>query len=66
MIGWDLDLGAPAGLHFIMGASNSTKEVRMKVKEAMHKGVDWVGPENPCYRTRKLDVQTEHRRHPDR
>jgi predicted transcriptional regulator len=37
-----------------MGASNSTKEVRMKVKEAMHKGVDWVGPETPVTELAKL------------
>jgi CBS domain-containing protein len=29
-------------------------EVRMKVKEAMHKGVDWVGPDTPIIELAKL------------
>jgi predicted transcriptional regulator len=29
-------------------------EVRMKVKEAMHKGVDWVGPDTPVTEVAKL------------
>ena len=28
----------------------------MKVKEVMHKGVDWVGPDTPCHRTREVDA----------
>lgn len=36
------------------GASNSSKEVRMKVKEAMHKGVEWVGPDTPVTELAKL------------
>ena len=39
---------------FVTGASNSTKEVRMKVKEAMHRGVEWVGPETPVTELAKL------------
>jgi hypothetical protein len=33
----------------------------MKVKEAMHKGVEWFG----CHRSRQIDVHTQHRRHTD-
>jgi hypothetical protein len=33
----------------------------MKVKEAMHKGVEWVGPDTPVTELAKLI----HRRHPD-
>jgi CBS domain-containing protein len=29
-------------------------EVRMKVKEAMHKGVEWVGPDTPVTEVAKL------------
>jgi len=54
--GTSLDLGATAGRHFsfIINASNSSKEVRMKVKEAMHKGVEWVGPDTPVTEIAKL------------
>jgi CBS domain-containing protein len=37
-----------------VGVSNSSKEVRMKVKEAMHKGVEWVGSETPVTELAKL------------
>src|SRR5215471_3566605 len=30
------------------------REVRMKVKEAMHKGVEWVGPDTPVTELAKL------------
>src|SRR5215510_5393912 len=33
---------------------SSSKEVRMKVKEAMHKGVEWVGPDTPVTELAKL------------
>ena len=28
----------------------------MKVREAMHKGVQWVGPDTPIERTRETDA----------
>ena len=28
----------------------------MKVKDAMHKGVDWVSPDTPDHRNRKADA----------
>ena len=28
----------------------------MKVKEVMHKGVDWVAPGHPCHRHREIDA----------
>src|SRR5215470_10109886 len=50
-----LRLRGCGGPHLIfIGASNSTKEVRMKVKEAMHKGVEWVGPDTPVTELAKL------------
>ena len=33
---------------------NSRTEVPMKVKDAMHKGVDWVGPDTPVSELAKL------------
>src|SRR5262245_1562031 len=54
--GTSADSGATAGrpFSFIISASNSSKEVRMKVKEAMHKGVEWVGPDTPVTEIAKL------------
>jgi hypothetical protein len=28
----------------------------MKVKDVMHKGVDWVSPQHHCHRTRENDA----------
>jgi CBS domain-containing protein len=36
----------------------------MKVKEAMHKGVEWVGPDTPVTEIAKL-MRRQHRRHSD-
>ena len=33
---------------------NSNEEVPMKVKDAMHKGVDWVNPDTPVTELAKL------------
>jgi len=38
----------------------------MKVKEAMHKGVDWVGPDTPVTDLAKLMCQHDIGRHSDR
>src|SRR5262249_37827007 len=47
--GTSVDLGATAGRHFsfIINASNSSKEGRLKDKEAKHKGGGGGGPETP-------------------
>ncbi len=34
------------------------KESPMKVKEAMHKGIDWVGPDTPITELAKLMLST--------
>src|SRR4029453_5074261 len=49
-----LRLGGAAGLHFIFIIGASNRGVRMKVKEAMHRGVEWVGPDTPVTELAKL------------
>jgi CBS domain-containing protein len=41
-------------LHFRQVRSNRAMEVAMKVKDAMHKGVDWVSPDTPVAELAKL------------
>jgi CBS domain-containing protein len=45
---------AVGGLHFIECTQTPATEVPMKVKDVMHKGVDWVGPDTPVTELAKL------------
>jgi predicted transcriptional regulator len=46
-------VGGPK-LHFVECTQTQATEVAMKVKDAMHKGVDWVSPDTPVTELAKL------------